>query len=111
MRNTVEKLKALGEANRFRIMMMLRERPLCVCEIQCVLKISGSNLSNHLKILKYSGLLDSRREGKWIEYFIKDESVTSLLNNILKDIDDLSQIDSDIRKTREADRLTCSVSK
>jgi len=108
MEKTVEQLKALGEPNRFRIMMMLRERALCVCEIHSILNISGSTLSNHLKTLKYAGLAGHRRDGKWIEYYLKDDSVRILLNHLVEQMDDTMQIDADTGKLRNIDRQVCS---
>ena len=108
MQNVVDQLKALGESNRFRIMMMLREKPLCVCEIKCILDISGSNLSNHLKILKYADLLGHRRDGKWVEYYLKDDSVRALLNGITENIEDYDQIDADKAKLVDVDRMVCT---
>lgn len=111
MEKIVEQMKALGEPNRFRIMMMLRERPLCVCEILSILDISGSTLSNHLKTLKYSGLAGHRRDGKWVEYYMKDDSAKSLLDFLLQNMDDTSQIHSDLENLRKTDRLVCSSQK
>jgi ArsR family transcriptional regulator, arsenate/arsenite/antimonite-responsive transcriptional repressor len=108
MEKTVEQLKALGEPNRFRIMMMLRERPLCVCEIHSVLNISGSTLSNHLKTLKYAGLAGHRRDGKWVEYYLKDESVRLLLNQIADHMENAHQINTDTELLRNTDRTVCS---
>ncbi len=111
MKKTIEQLKALGEPNRFRIMMMLHERSLCVCEIQSILNISGSTLYNHLKTLKYAGLTDQRRDGKWIEYFVKDDSVTKLLDQITEHLVDPEQIESDKEHVRTSDRNICSLKK
>jgi len=72
-------MKALGDLNRFRIMLMLLERPLCVCELLEVLDIAGGTLSNHLKVLRAAGLIDQRKDGRWIEYFISPGAPPSLL--------------------------------
>ena len=108
MENTVEQLKALGEPNRFRIMMMLRDKSLCVCEIHSILDISGSTLSNHLKTLKYAGLVGHRRDGKWVEYYLKDESIGILLDFLVAQMTDRSRIDGDRDRLKNIDRLTCS---
>ena len=60
MKDIVELMKVLGEENRFRISMMLLVRPLCVCELLEVLSIAGGTLSNHLKILRNSGLVEQK---------------------------------------------------
>lgn len=111
MEKTVEQLKALGEPNRFRIMMMLRDRSLCVCEIHSILDISGSTLSNHLKTLKYAGLAGHRRDGKWVEYYLKNESIGVYLDFLLEQMEDTSQINMDREKLKSTDRQTCSNSR
>lgn len=108
MEQTVEQLKALGEPNRFRIMMMLREKSLCVCEIHSILDISGSTLSNHLKALKYAGLAGYRRDGKWVEYYLKDESIGVLLDLLVAQMKDTSRINSDRDQLKNISRLSCS---
>jgi ArsR family transcriptional regulator len=108
MDKIVEMLKALGERNRFRIVMMLRSRPLCVCEMHAVLDISGATLSNHLKTLKYAGLVDSRRDGKWIEYYLKDREVLDLLDQFIHRMDERDQIDADTERLTRLSRSVCS---
>lgn len=103
----IDQLKALGEDNRFRIAMMLLSRPLCVCEIHHLLNISGATLSNHLKILKYSGIVKSRREGKWIEYDVKDDAIRELLTDIRKRVDDDSIISNDAQELKTISRDLC----
>lgn len=104
----IDQLKALGEDNRFRIAMMLLSRPLCVCEMHQLLDISGATLSNHLKILKYSGIVKSRREGKWIEYDLKDNSVRNLLVSIRERVEDDEIIANDARDLKTITREVCS---
>ena len=84
---------------------------LPVCEIQSILSISGSTLSNHLKTLKYADLTEQRRDGKWIEYFVKDDSVTKLLDQIIEHLEDPEQIESDKEHVRTSDPNICSMKK
>ncbi|MEL1135566.1 metalloregulator ArsR/SmtB family transcription factor [Desulfitobacterium sp. THU1] len=65
--------KALGDPNRLMIMEMLQSTERCACEILEDLHIGQSTLSHHMKILCDSGLVDSRREGKWMHYSINKE--------------------------------------
>jgi ArsR family transcriptional regulator, arsenate/arsenite/antimonite-responsive transcriptional repressor len=60
----------LGEPIRLRIVNLLLERELCVCEIMSVLKQPQYKVSRHLAILKKAGLLHDWREGVWIHYEI-----------------------------------------
>ncbi|GAB4227725.1 MAG: metalloregulator ArsR/SmtB family transcription factor [Deltaproteobacteria bacterium] len=76
MKKTTKLFKALSDETRVRILKMLETRPLCVCEIQHVLKGSQPNVSHHLKTLSEAGLVDSERDGLWIAYRIADHPET-----------------------------------
>ncbi len=75
MRSEIEVFKALGDENRVRIAMMLRERPMCVCEIDSVLDIALSTVSSHLKILKTSGIIKDKKDGRWVIYSINEDNL------------------------------------
>ena len=60
--------KALADGNRVRVLMFLRRGELCVCRIMEMLKLAPSTVSAHLNILHRAGLLESRKEGRWIYY-------------------------------------------
>jgi ArsR family transcriptional regulator, arsenate/arsenite/antimonite-responsive transcriptional repressor len=108
MDSIVQKLKALGDSNRYRIIMMLMERPLCVCEMLEVLDIAGGTLSNHLKILQTAGLIDQRKDGRWIEYYIRDDDSRELITYITKHSVDNIQVLSDRNKVGVISRSVCS---
>lgn len=61
-------LKASADPTRTRILKLLEGRELCVCQIQAVLRLAPSTVSKHLSLLKAAGLVDDRREGRWIHY-------------------------------------------
>lgn len=101
-------MKALGDLNRFRIMLMLMERPLCVCELLEVLDIAGGTLSNHLKILRTAGLIDQRKDGRWIEYFISPGAPPSLVALLKEEAADDPRAAADRADIRGITRLVCS---
>ena len=70
----VKCLRALGDENRLRILMLLRERDLCVLEIIGALDISQPLASSHLAVLREAGLATARREGRRIRYSLSDEA-------------------------------------
>ncbi len=78
MKKTTKLFKALSDETRIRILKMLETRPLCVCEIQYVLKGSQPNVSHHLKTLYEAGLVESKRDGLWIAYRITEKPETEL---------------------------------
>ncbi|MBU1078219.1 MAG: metalloregulator ArsR/SmtB family transcription factor [Spirochaetes bacterium] len=76
MINEIEKYRALGDLTRFRIARILLKagKELCVCEIEDILKIHQYNASKHLNLLKRSGLVEERKEGRLRMYKIKDNN-------------------------------------
>lgn len=64
----VDLLKVLAHPVRLRILAMLREGELCVCQIVAVLGVPTSTASEHLTELRRSGLLTERKAGRWVHY-------------------------------------------
>jgi DNA-binding transcriptional ArsR family regulator len=60
--------KALSDGNRVRALLALRAGELCVCQIIELLKLAPSTVSKHMSILKQAGLVESRKEERWIYY-------------------------------------------
>jgi len=71
--------KALSEEMRLRIMMLLAHGELCVCDLMAIFDESQSKVSRHLAYLKHSGLVKSRRAGKWMHYSLR-ESLDSTID-------------------------------
>lgn len=61
-------LKALSDPNRLRILNLLGQGTLCVCDLEDVLKLNQSNLSRHLAKLKQAGLVSSQKKGLFMHY-------------------------------------------
>lgn len=109
MKKTLEILKALSDENRLRIVMVLQKRPMCVCEIFELLNISGATLSAHLKILKNAGIIDLKKDGRFIEYSIlKDTKIIELIDNIEKITTDMSIFTTDRNKASILNRDLCN---
>lgn len=73
MKKTSKIFRALSDETRIRILKMLESRPLCVCEIQHILKGSQPNVSHHLKTLYEAGLVESKKDGLWISYRLPEK--------------------------------------
>lgn len=67
-------MKALSDETRARIVHILSCGELCACEIQPYFALSQPTLSHHLAILVESGLIESRPEGKWVQYRLSRET-------------------------------------
>ena len=65
--------KALAEESRLRILSLLIEGEMCVCEIETGPGMTQSNVSRHLSALKNSGILDSSKKAQWAYYKISDQ--------------------------------------
>ena len=112
MKQLIEHFKVLSDENRFRILMMLRIKPMCVCEILAVLDIANSTLSSHLKILKNNGFIRQHKDGRWIEYSVSDTPhIMKILEMAETLIEDRTQIDADRDKAGKITRDICSSQK
>lgn len=74
----VKQLKAMGDENRLRILHMLSGGELCACRLLEDLSIGQPTLSHHMKILCDSGLVNARKEGKWMHYSISKEAMQDM---------------------------------
>jgi ArsR family transcriptional regulator len=70
--------KALSDPNRILILDFLLESERCACKILDQLQISQSTLSYHMKILCDSGIVNGRKEGKWMHYSLNKEKLEKL---------------------------------
>jgi len=77
LRDLVEVFKALSDETRLRIMKLLEDEALCVCEIMAVLGMIQSRVSRHLDILRRAGFLVARRDKKWVIYSWNREKVNA----------------------------------
>jgi ArsR family transcriptional regulator len=108
MRELTRLLKAAGDESRLRILNMLRQRPLCVCEIADVLGLAQSTVSRHLKLLEDCGLLVRSKDGLWVEYALALPPQGSVRNHLLGLVDGALRgseaVRADEEKTRTVDR-------
>lgn len=70
---TARLFKAFGDEQRLHILHLLQSGEKCGCDLLETLEISQPTLSHHMKILCENGIVQSRREGKWIYYSIHPE--------------------------------------
>lgn len=74
MRDFELAMKAAGDPTRTRILKLLEGGGLCVCQVQAVLGLAPSTVSKHLTVLKLAGLVEDRRDGRWIEYALIEDA-------------------------------------
>ena len=110
--NTVQMLKALGDETRIRIVNILRDGPLCVCEIESILEITQSNASRHLSKLMNANIVTYYKEAKYVYYKLDEETLNKysfikvLLENEL-DEDEKLKNDYDILMGYKQSGLNC----
>lgn len=84
--------KALSHPTRLQIVRLLKEKPLCVCEILPQIESEQSNTSQHLSVLKNQGIVDSTRDGIMVIYRITNPDVYQMIdiaeNIILKQLEE-----------------------
>lgn len=88
MRQAIKVFKALSDPTRLRILMLLLNGELCVCELVFILKMEQSRISHQLRILRDADLVEDIREGKWTNYRIPDKTkiyLRAILDKTLKD--------------------------
>ena len=74
-----ELFKVFGDSTRIRILFVLFESEVCVCDLAAALNMTQSAISHQLKILKQSKLVKSRREGKSVFYSLADGHVRTMI--------------------------------
>ena len=74
-----ELFKVFGDSTRIRILFVLFESEMCVCDIAQLLNMTQSAISHQLRILKQNKLVKSRREGKSIFYSLADGHVSTII--------------------------------
>jgi DNA-binding transcriptional ArsR family regulator len=89
MRLTLRVTKALADIQRVRILMLLKPGELCVCQIVEVLGLAPSTVSKHLSLLTAAGLLDSRKDGRWMYYRLPEGSVGEFVRPVIKWLDEM----------------------
>jgi ArsR family transcriptional regulator len=96
-----EIFKALSDKSRLRILKMLQKKSLCVCEITEILQLAASTVSNHLSILRESGLIIDEKDKKWINYKINPDPEDHEVSSALMSLHLLLEDDESVKKDRE----------
>lgn len=91
MRDIALFFAALSDQTRLRLLSLMRDREICVCYLQEVLKTNQPKISRHLAYLRKAGLVEGRRDGKWTHYRLKkqrnglDKVLTQALIRLLRE--------------------------
>ena len=83
MKDFIKVAKALSDPNRVKIIKMLQHKIMCVCELTAALSLAQPTVSKHLKILEDAGLVDFRKEEKWVNYYLTNGEKSPYAANLL----------------------------
>jgi DNA-binding transcriptional ArsR family regulator len=84
MREFMNVAKALADEKRVRTLLALRRGELCVCQITELFGLAFSTVSKHLSLLHQAGLVQSRKEGRWIYYRLPGKAAPAAVREALK---------------------------
>ncbi|AGL03404.1 ArsR/SmtB family transcription factor [Desulfoscipio gibsoniae] len=88
MKEVLDFLKLLADETRLKIIMMLSQRDMCVCEIMDELAMSQPAVSHHLRILKKSGIVRDDKDGRWVFYSLNQKAFARGFVSIYNDLFD-----------------------
>ena len=100
--------KAVADESRARILMFLAQGELCVCQIIEMLRLAPSTVSKHLNILYRAGLLDSRKEGRWVYYRLAETGpcVAEAIQFVLGCLEKTPAAAQDAKKLKSVCKMT-----
>ncbi|QTN32703.1 winged helix-turn-helix transcriptional regulator [Akkermansiaceae bacterium] len=91
--------RALGDDTRWRIVRLVMDRALCVCELADILGMPQSSVSSHVQIIRKAGLLESERCGKWT-YFRIHAKHHPLLTHLIENLPVGTAHKTDLKKAK-----------
>lgn len=103
-----EIFKQLGDATRIRIFWLLCHCEQCVINISAIMEMSSPAVSHHLRILKSSGLILCRREGKEVYYRAADTEQSRLLHLMIEEVMEIACPETNRTRSCEAEQITDS---
>lgn len=101
MKDFVRVMKALSDPNRVKVVKMLQQKPMCVCEMQAALGIAQPTVSKHLKVLEDAGLVESSKDGLWVNYSLSGGGGSPYAATLLGNLRHWLGDDPEIRKLLE----------
>lgn len=101
----IDAFKALADESRARAFCALRHQELCVCQIIELLGLAPSTVSKHISILRHAGLVETRKDGRWIYYRIREKNLSpemkEFIEYLLQILSNGDQIQEDAIRMKE----------
>ena len=94
---------ALADENRLRLLHLMKDGEMCVCHFQGVLQTNQPKISRHLAYLKRAGLVEARRDGKWMHYRLRklDSVREGILRETLDGLAKDQRFGKDVRRLKQ----------
>ncbi len=89
---------ALADRTRLRLLNLMRDGEVCVCFFAETLGTNNPKISRHLAYLKRAGLVESRRDGKWVHYSIsapKDPKAAEIFDSVMRSLENDDEMSTD----------------
>jgi len=98
MRTILSITSALADRTRLRLLMSLRDGELCACQLIEVVDLAPSTVSKHMYLLRHAGLVEMRKEGRWVYYRLAGREAPASARRALKWITEAMVDDPQIAK-------------
>jgi ArsR family transcriptional regulator len=96
MNETLEQLKALSDRNRLRVVAALFHMDeLCACQIVELLEVTGATASRHMGLLVRAGIVESRKEGRWVYYRLDASLDARLFQWLEAELKNVAELEAD----------------
>ncbi|PWJ51447.1 ArsR/SmtB family transcription factor [Faecalicatena contorta] len=86
LRDLADFFKVFGDSTRIKILYVLWQSEMCVCDLAQALNMSQSAISHQLRVLKQMKLVTNRREGKTVFYSLADSHIKTIMNQGMEHI-------------------------
>ncbi|MBN1298232.1 MAG: winged helix-turn-helix transcriptional regulator [Actinobacteria bacterium] len=108
LKQTTKIIKAVADEGRIRILGLLKyKKDLCVCEITEIIGLAQPTISSHLKLLENAGLIESYKDGLWVNYNIAsslDSFSRQFIEILYKNLRNDKQIKTDEQNAKKINR-------
>ncbi len=108
LKNNVKIIKALADEGRMRIVFLLYlKKGLCVCEIKEMIGLSQPTISSHLRQLESAGVVESEKDGLWVNYRLSDDmdrDIKDMINILYTRAKEDGKVKDDMDKIKDINR-------
>jgi DNA-binding transcriptional ArsR family regulator len=112
MKDFLNITKALADENRLRILMALQDGEQCVCRITGLMGLAMSTVSKHLSILYQAGLVNARKEGRWMYYSLPGKETPTAAREavawVRRSLDGNERIAEDVKRMKKVLKMDVS---